>query len=213
MAEPSQANIDKMWAYARKYAEKSGTSLHPDVSVTEAVVQGLAKHIEEVGGRSAPATSIRTRRPRPSCAAGSARATRCRSGSTVTACSSSPRRACRSPSTCPRTTRAGTRMASSRTRHPTRAAPPPKCSSGSRRRAHEAAHRQEIRVPGMPEPISHFTHVVRAGRLVFVSGCVASDESGKTVGGGDIVAQRARCTRTSSAVWPPPAGRSPTSAR
>ena len=34
MAEPSQANIDKMWAYARKYAEKSGTSLHPDVSVT-----------------------------------------------------------------------------------------------------------------------------------------------------------------------------------
>ena len=51
------------------------------------------------------------------------------------------------------------------------------------------AHREEIRVPGMPEPISHFTHVVRAGRLVFVSGCVASDENGKTVGGGDIVAQ------------------------
>jgi 2-iminobutanoate/2-iminopropanoate deaminase len=50
-------------------------------------------------------------------------------------------------------------------------------------------HREEIRVPGMPEPISHFTHVVRAGRMVFVSGCVASDENGKTVGGNDIVAQ------------------------
>ena len=50
-------------------------------------------------------------------------------------------------------------------------------------------HREEIRVPGMPEPISHFTHVVRAGQLVFVSGCVASDENGKTVGGNDIVAQ------------------------
>jgi enamine deaminase RidA (YjgF/YER057c/UK114 family) len=50
-------------------------------------------------------------------------------------------------------------------------------------------HRQEIRVPGMPEPISHFTHVVRAGRLVFVSGCVATDANGKTVGGNDIVAQ------------------------
>jgi 2-iminobutanoate/2-iminopropanoate deaminase len=50
-------------------------------------------------------------------------------------------------------------------------------------------HREEIRVPGMPEPISHFTHVVRAGRTVFVSGCVASDENGKTVGGADIVAQ------------------------
>jgi 2-iminobutanoate/2-iminopropanoate deaminase len=50
-------------------------------------------------------------------------------------------------------------------------------------------HREEIRVAGMPEPISHFTHVVRAGRTVFVSGCVASDENGKTVGGTDIVAQ------------------------
>jgi len=50
-------------------------------------------------------------------------------------------------------------------------------------------HREEIRVPGMPEPISHFTHVVRAGSIVFVSGCVATDENGKTVGGSDIVAQ------------------------
>ena len=51
------------------------------------------------------------------------------------------------------------------------------------------AHRQEIRVPGMPEPISHFTHVVRAGQLVFVSGCVASDAEGRTVGGMDVIAQ------------------------
>lgn len=49
MAPPSQANIDKMWAYARKYAEKSGTMLHPDQAVTETVVMGLARHIEEVG--------------------------------------------------------------------------------------------------------------------------------------------------------------------
>src|SRR4029450_94063 len=52
-----------------------------------------------------------------------------------------------------------------------------------------AAHREEIWVPGMPEPISHFVHVVRAGRLVFVSGCVASDDHGRRVGGRDIVAQ------------------------
>ena len=51
------------------------------------------------------------------------------------------------------------------------------------------AHREEIRVAGMAEPISHFTHVVRADRLVFVSGCVASDEHGRTVGGHDVVAQ------------------------
>jgi enamine deaminase RidA (YjgF/YER057c/UK114 family) len=52
-----------------------------------------------------------------------------------------------------------------------------------------AAHREEIWVPGMPEPISHFVHVVRAGRLVFVSGCVASDDQGRTVGGNDPLAQ------------------------
>ena len=49
MPKPSQANIDKMWKYAEKYAEKSGTSLHPDRGVTEAVVMGLANHIETVG--------------------------------------------------------------------------------------------------------------------------------------------------------------------
>ena len=49
MPNPSQANIDKMWKYAGKYAEKSGTALHPDRSVTEAVVMGLANHIETVG--------------------------------------------------------------------------------------------------------------------------------------------------------------------
>jgi len=44
-------------------------------------------------------------------------------------------------------------------------------------------------VPGMSEPVSHFTHVVRAGRLVFVSGCVATDGAGRVVGGTDVVAQ------------------------
>jgi 2-iminobutanoate/2-iminopropanoate deaminase len=44
-------------------------------------------------------------------------------------------------------------------------------------------------VPGMSEPVSHFCHVVTVGRMVFVSGCVASDASGKVVGGNDVVAQ------------------------
>jgi len=52
-----------------------------------------------------------------------------------------------------------------------------------------SAHREEFKVPGMSEPVSHFAHVVRAGRLVFVSGCVATDGQGRVVGGGDIVAQ------------------------
>ena len=50
----------------------------------------------------------------------------------------------------------------------------------------------EIRVPGMAEPISHFTHVVKAGGFVFVSGAVAIDGAGKLVGGDDVVAQTRR---------------------
>jgi 2-iminobutanoate/2-iminopropanoate deaminase len=64
-----------------------------------------------------------------------------------------------------------------------------------------AAHREEIWVPGMPEPISHFVHVVRAGRLVFVSGCVASDDHGRTVGGSDIVAQTRQVHENIMGAW------------
>ena len=48
--------------------------------------------------------------------------------------------------------------------------------------------REEIRVPGQPEPISHYTDAVRAGALLFVSGCVPVDQDGRLVGG-DVVAQ------------------------
>lgn len=53
----------------------------------------------------------------------------------------------------------------------------------------DGGHREEIPVPGMAAPGSHFTHVVRAGRLVFVSGCLPTDEAGRTVGRGDVLAQ------------------------
>ena len=49
--------------------------------------------------------------------------------------------------------------------------------------------RQEYRVEGQAEPISHFTHAVRAGDLLFVSGIVAVDSEGTLVGRGDVVAQ------------------------
>lgn len=49
--------------------------------------------------------------------------------------------------------------------------------------------RQEFRAPGLPEPISHFTDAVRAGDLLFVSGCVPVDSEGRLVGGSDVVAQ------------------------
>jgi 2-iminobutanoate/2-iminopropanoate deaminase len=49
--------------------------------------------------------------------------------------------------------------------------------------------RKEHMVPGLSEPISHFCHVVTVGRLVFLSGCIASDANGKIVGGDDAGAQ------------------------
>jgi 2-iminobutanoate/2-iminopropanoate deaminase len=49
--------------------------------------------------------------------------------------------------------------------------------------------RDEIRVPELAEPISHFTDAVRAGGFLHVSGIVAVDGDGRIVGGDDVVAQ------------------------
>ena len=97
-----------MWAaYARKYAEKSGTSLHPDVNVTQTVVEGLARHIESVGRPLCPCNFY----PDPAAEAKLRR--------WICACDEMQKykychcllfvtpRACRSPSTCPRITRPG----------------------------------------------------------------------------------------------------------
>jgi 2-iminobutanoate/2-iminopropanoate deaminase len=51
------------------------------------------------------------------------------------------------------------------------------------------AVREEIRADGQAEPISHYAHAVRAGELLFVSGCVPVDADGRLVGGDDVVAQ------------------------
>lgn len=51
------------------------------------------------------------------------------------------------------------------------------------------SRREEVRVPGLAEPISHYTDAVRAGDLLFVSGCVAVDGDSVLVGGDDVVAQ------------------------
>ena len=49
--------------------------------------------------------------------------------------------------------------------------------------------REEIRVDGLAEPISHFTDGVLAGGFLYVSGIVAVDGDGRLVGGDDVVAQ------------------------
>lgn len=49
--------------------------------------------------------------------------------------------------------------------------------------------RRELRIQGLPEPISHYTDAVRAGELLFISGVVPVDESGALVARDDVVGQ------------------------
>jgi 2-iminobutanoate/2-iminopropanoate deaminase len=50
------------------------------------------------------------------------------------------------------------------------------------------AMREEFRVDGLNEPISHYTDAVRFGDLLFVSGVAPLDAAGKLVGA-DVVSQ------------------------
>jgi 2-iminobutanoate/2-iminopropanoate deaminase len=51
-------------------------------------------------------------------------------------------------------------------------------------------HREEYRVAGLAEPISHYTDAVKAGGLLFLSGLVPVDEQGALVG--EDAAEQAR---------------------
>ena len=49
--------------------------------------------------------------------------------------------------------------------------------------------RQEFRVEGLNEPISHYTDAVRWGDTLFISGLAPLDRDGRLVGGADAAAQ------------------------
>lgn len=49
--------------------------------------------------------------------------------------------------------------------------------------------REEFRVAGLNEPISHYTDAVRYGDLLFLSGVGPLDVAGNLVGGEDVAAQ------------------------
>jgi 2-iminobutanoate/2-iminopropanoate deaminase len=49
--------------------------------------------------------------------------------------------------------------------------------------------RVEMRVPGLPEPLSHYTDAVRFGDILFVSGLTPLDENARLIGEGDVVTQ------------------------
>jgi 2-iminobutanoate/2-iminopropanoate deaminase len=60
--------------------------------------------------------------------------------------------------------------------------------------------RQELRVPGLNEPISHYTDAVRFGNTLFVSGMGPLAEDGSLVGGGDVAEQTRQVLRNLGAV-------------
>ncbi len=49
--------------------------------------------------------------------------------------------------------------------------------------------RRELRVPGLPEPISHYADAVLAGGVLYISGIVPVDADGVVVAPGDVVGQ------------------------
>src|SRR5580704_4144672 len=49
MDEPKPESVEKMRKYAKAFADKSGTFLHPMPEITDAVVLGLASHIDRFG--------------------------------------------------------------------------------------------------------------------------------------------------------------------
>ncbi|MPZ35581.1 MAG: RidA family protein [Rhodospirillales bacterium] len=51
------------------------------------------------------------------------------------------------------------------------------------------SEREEFRVPGLSEPISHYTDAVRFGNVAFISGMAPFDEKGVLVGEDDVAAQ------------------------
>ena len=46
---PTQGSIRRIETLVRIYTEKSGTTVHPDATVTDAVVKGLARNLDVLG--------------------------------------------------------------------------------------------------------------------------------------------------------------------
>lgn len=49
MVNVSEESLQRIRKFVEKYCEKSGTATHPDKEVTEAVVLGLAHHLDTLG--------------------------------------------------------------------------------------------------------------------------------------------------------------------
>jgi reactive intermediate/imine deaminase len=62
-----------------------------------------------------------------------------------------------------------------------------------------AARREEITVPGLRPPLGHYTHAVRFGNLLFVTGCTGVTADGQIVAD-DVVEQARQAFRNLQAI-------------
>ncbi len=47
--QASEKSLKRMWKFVNNFVEKSGSYLHPERDITEFLVIGLAKHVDELG--------------------------------------------------------------------------------------------------------------------------------------------------------------------
>jgi ferredoxin-thioredoxin reductase catalytic chain len=118
--EPTKTNVDRMWKFARTFAEKSGTSFHPTPEVTEVVVKGLALHQDELGKPLCPCNFYpdkveEAKNRRWICACDEMQTYKYCHACYLSATMASP-----SQSTFPKTMRGDRSTGSSKTLHPTR---------------------------------------------------------------------------------------------
>ena len=45
--QASEKSLKRMWKFVNNFVEKSGSYLHPERDITEFLVIGLAKHVDE----------------------------------------------------------------------------------------------------------------------------------------------------------------------
>ena len=47
--QASEKSLSRMWKFVNNFVEKSGSYLHPERDITEFLVIGLAKHVDDLG--------------------------------------------------------------------------------------------------------------------------------------------------------------------
>ena len=56
--QASEKSLTRMWKFVNNFVEKSGSYLHPERDITEFLVIGLAKHVDDLGRPLCPCNAL-----------------------------------------------------------------------------------------------------------------------------------------------------------